>query len=290
MAGDFTLGCLLGQYDKAQSFDVSSDTSGNLNTKVGSWEMAGALTGAFVTESHSSEQGISFGFGASAGTQAMAAYSYNKDNDLYLRWFPDVSTHFIQADFWARMTTSTVSGRVDVDFQDVPGEISIRIGFSESLEHYRITAPTVTSHDTQPIIRYVYLDNSEETTLITDDVLTQIDLITLHPDWSFAERSEVIKSQNRTLGGKLHTYTWDKYFSWNVPLQFISTSHADLINWWWENQFNLLFTLDTSDSESMFTCRITNKTQPIGNRMRPYTDLWRGNITLESLDKGSPVF
>ena len=73
-------------------------------------------------------------------------------------------------------------------------------------------------------------------------------------------------------------------------MRFLPTSHADLINWWWENQFNLVFTLDTSDSESTRILRMVNERQPIGGRIRPYKDQWQGTLQLESIDEGGLVF
>ena len=123
-----------------------------------------------------------------------------------------------------------------------------------------------------------------------DDVLTQIDPITIYPEYSFREQARVIESTHRTLAGNQLTYIWGKYFAYTVPLRFLPTSHADLINWWWENRFNLAFTLDTSDSESTYILGITNDRQPIDRRIRPYNDLWEGVLQLESINEGFLVF
>jgi hypothetical protein len=121
-------------------------------------------------------------------------------------------------------------------------------------------------------------------------VLTTIDPITLLPEWDFEERARVLKAEHRTQGGLLYTYVWEKHFAYNVPLRFLSDSHAALLNWWWENQFDLALTLDSSDSESTRIVRIVNDRQPIGKRIRPYANLWEGMVELESIDRGSLVF
>ena len=48
MPGNFTLGCLLGQYDKAQSFDTSSVSPAQSN----SWDMAFASSSVFFQNSN----------------------------------------------------------------------------------------------------------------------------------------------------------------------------------------------------------------------------------------------
>ena len=126
--------------------------------------------------------------------------------------------------------------------------------------------------------------------VFVDDYLLKVDFFTLHPEWDFLDNSPLIQNQHRTTGGIRHSYVWGKSFAWEVPLQFLSDSHADLINWWWLNQFNLAFTLDTSDSESIFITRITNEAQPIGQRIRSMEDRWQGNLRLESIHDGRLVF
>ncbi|MCZ6749303.1 MAG: DUF935 family protein [SAR324 cluster bacterium] len=59
---------------------------------------------------------------------------------------------------------------------------------------------------------------------------------------------------------------------------------------WWAKDNNLLFTLDTSDSESLYVVRIVNGSQPIDRRMRPYADRWRGTLRLESAGNGALDF
>ena len=297
MPGDFTLGCLLGQYDRAQSFDVSSIASPDTGD-IGSWNL---LTGALQpvistlfdngdTEVHSSPQSLRFDVTSRGLASQLVAYRYGFDNDVYARWFPDVTTHVVRLDAWARIFQSVDSGDLQWALLGNP-LVTVPIAASGATRPYRLKTDV---HSTSIEHPRTYIratsDETATTEIWIDDVLTQVDPIDIFPEWSFIEQERSIKSQHRSLGGIQRTHVWDQYFSYQVPLRWLSDSHTDLINWWWRNQFNLVFTLDTSDSESMRIVRITNQNQPIGSRIRPYQDQWQGTLMLESIDRGSLVF
>ena len=288
--GDFTLGCLLGQYDKAQSFDMSSAAAPLPAGAVGSWALnTGVASFSFVTDAHSSGQSI-FVQVASLGTSrdAILRYSYNAANDAYARWFPDVTTHQMELSFWAYATGAV--NLFDINIQTVFQSILITNG-NAPLQPYHAGPSSVVSGSG---LFFIDLDCNTATPngvgVVLDDFLLRVDPITLHPEYEFQAAERAIRSQHRTLGGQLHTYTWDKYGAWNVPLRYLPTSHADLLNWWWQQGFNLAFTLDTSDSESIHICRIVNERQPIGGRERPYADLWNGALQLEAINDGTLAF
>ncbi len=293
MSGDFTLGCLLGQYDRAQSFDISSfaiEASG-----VNSWDKTSDQTSLFFTNSpsiftHSSGQVLEIQANSSAALVPIR-YNYGLDNDAYQRWFPDVTTHALQMDAWGRGIFSANSGTLEFRLAGNDGQLVAPIPNAPGLVNLRLITTVVSESVSRPTV-FVEKDvTSGDNTVVIDDVLLQVDPIVVHPEYSFRDQSALIKEESRTLGGNLHTYVWDKFFAWNVPLQFISNSHMDLINWWWQNQFNLLFTLDTSDAETSYIVRITNDRQPINTIHSPYRDeLWRGTLQLESITNGSLVF
>ena len=280
--GSMTLGCLLGQYDGAQSFDVASVAGSAQN----SWALSGSLVQLSnnIIRVHSSNQGIIIN-NVIGEAIAVAAYDYRTADDAFLRWFPEVISHDTQVDFWALSGYGGTEGQLYQDFGAAGDHKIIAIG---GLASYRNTY-VVTSANNTAYFRIVST-RVNTTVVIIDDVLFQTDKITLHPEYSFVSKERVNKALNRTLGGNLHSYVWGKYFAYDVPLRFLSTSHTDLINWWWENQFNLLFTLDTSDTESNFICRIVNETQPIESRIAPYPNQWQGLLQLESVNQGNLNF
>jgi len=283
--GDFTLGCLLGQYDGAQSFDVASTATPVTN--IASWKVAAFNVGYQNTNVHSSGNALGVSLPGSSAIITFMWYLYNTSNDLMARYFPDVTTHQTALKFWGRLSTSPSSGLTGYGVGPGPYK---PIGYSAELSPYynsqTIVPSTVNSTLNGLYISRAYNAAVDTYTLYMDDVLSTVDPITLYPEWSFMEQSRLVQARHRTLGGKEHVYTWGKYFAYEVPLRFLSDSHAALINWWWSNQFHLLFTLDSSDSESSFIVRIANDRQPIGGRMRPYADLWQGVLQLESVHDG----
>lgn len=287
--GDFTLGCLLGQYDKAQSFDVASAAAGFAN--VNSWLISPG-SGAFSAgvEVHSSVQGLLASVGSWGAVHVWFSYDHRFADDAYGRWSPEVTTHAIRTDFRARLFGDAASGGTVVDYIGVG---SLYVPRAPTLQVLRTSYSSVTSGTGGGGAIFRFKRGGSLTTsagLYVDDVLTQIDPITLNPTWDYQEAAQVLAAQNRTLGGNLATYQWAKHFEYSVPLQYIPTSYADLLNWWWENRFNLALTLNTSDTESIRVVRLVNDRQPIGKRMQPYADQWQGLLQLESIDKGSLVF
>ena len=296
--GDFTLGCLLGQYDKAQSFDVAS-VALTAGTNLNSWDLI-ANQGSFYfdaepTRVHSSSQALRVSVFSTGGSVTAFRHIYGHGDDAHARWFPDVTTHQLQVRLWASPNLSADSGDLIVRLlaQDLQVVEQIPIPHRTTGLEPIVFAATHTYSDgaNTPWLDFVRsFPGDAATTVYIDDVLVQIDPITLNPEYGFVEQARLNESRHRTQGGKLYNYVWSKHFAYRVPLRYITDSHAATINWWWENRFNLAFTLNTSDSESIHVCRIVNDRQPIGKRIKPYKDLWEGTIELESIDQGSLVF
>ena len=295
MPGDFTLGCLLGQYDRAQSFDVAS-VGAPYTTNVGCWEFS-AGSGDFIagTDVHSSGQSLRWNATSSAPNRELFRYDYRGSNDAYGRWFPDVTTHAMRADYWARETTAAMSGTAYQDFGDIPGDVHRYIPYvGVGLAAIRAEGVWVFSGGVGgPLIMFKHAGGGATIQFVVEDMLTQVDPITLYPEYEFLEHSRLLAARHRTQGGVLHTYQWTRHFAWQVPLRFLSNSYADLINWWWVNGYPLVFTLDTSDQATNYTAKIVNETQPIGSKIKPYVyglDGWAGVLELESLTQGDLVF
>ena len=299
--GDFTLGCLLGQYDRAQSFDVASAAITDNVTQPGSWEARTNQAsfylndgGAFPARVHSSQQSLRMDVFSQA-TQYPYVYGYDAANDAYARWFPQVTTHTLRCDAWISMFTAAESGVAAwVLGGSTKASRPIPRDYDGGEDYVRLETLTQSGGGAilarQPLVGLEHLSPGSATVLHIDDVLTQVDWITLHPGFDLREQARVVQSAHRTRSGKLYSYRWSKHFAYAVPLRFLADSHADLVNWWWENQLNLVLTLDTSDSESLRIVRITNDRQPIHSRVAPYDNLWSGTVHLESIDPGSLVF
>ncbi len=297
--GDFTLGCLLGQYDKAQSFDVDSGDWDYAGGSVGSWNWwAGAtavptLRGTYSTLPHSSYQAIDLVPCSHGIYSGRFSYGYGRSNDAHQRWFSEVKTHDLKLWAWAQMKWLGSSGEAKLHLFDGARDTNQVLPYAGGGQHLvSLASTTYSMGNGHPAIelRMRTAQSSEVHRVLLDDFLLQVDPITIHPDHSFREQAKVISSEHRTKAGKLHSYIWGKHLGYSVPLRFLSDFDADLINWWWENRFNLAFTLNTSDSESAQVVQIVNERQPIGSRVRPYNDLWEGVLELESINRGGLIF
>lgn len=286
--GDFQLGCLLGQYDDAQSFDVNSVA---IASNVNSWTLLANVGGVFTTNTHSSNQGVTISVFSKSFPGQSILYRYGLGNDMYARWFPDITTHNIQTDFWAKMSTASTSGELGAGIFSQINDLSAIIPFADNLSHSGVKTIVHSEAGNNPVFSFVTITDLDATTreLYIDDVITQIDPITLYPEISFQEKEQVIKTDHTTRGSERHTYVWGRNLAWSVPLRYISDSHANLINWWWENKFELAFTLDTSDAETIHVVRIANNTQPFGKRNKPHQDRWEGLLQLEGVIGSEPV-
>ena len=298
MPGDFSLGCLLGQYGGAHSFDVASD---NIGSTISSWSFSNSVgAGArFIDTSfevHSSAQGLAIDVNSwGSGRDALLRYDYRFQDDAYGRWFPDITTHVLRGLVWAHTTEQVTSGEANLSYGNGP-VIQLPFDgepFAISPAALRIPEVQVTSGtgDNTAFLDLDYL-NSTATfhTLTLDDVLTEVDPIVLHPEYDLLAQAQARRNFHRSREGTLYQYDWGTHGAWTVPLQWLPDSHADLLNWWWQQGLALLWTENSSDAESTRIVRIVNGRQPIGRRMRPYYDLWQGAVELEEVRPGSLVY
>lgn len=292
-AGNITLGCLLGQYDKAQSFDVASAP---ITTAVNSWRKVNAQSSAdfALVQPHSSSQTLNT-YVFSGGDPIVYEYIHGTGNDAYARWFTEIDTHAVRSRAWVTDQTNATSGFVSFKLNFATGEVAYPI--AESGARVAIVLDTnVASHSAgPPLIRIekptaINSIGVDGVRVIIDDVITEIDPIPLHPEWGFRDRMDREREIQRTRGGDLHTWKWPTFGGWTVPLPYLTDSHAALINWWWEQDLALAFTLNTSDAETVHLVKITNDRRPIDSLVKPYHNIWKGTLTLETLTKGGLVF
>jgi hypothetical protein len=286
--GDFRLGCLLGQADRAQSFDVASAAWSPI--RCGSWAFGTSQSSAFPqdTDVHSSGQGVRVHVFSSANVGSpVLAYDYEYANDAQARWFPEVATHGI-ATRWRARCTAAYSGQVYVTVN--PGFYGgTLIGGAAELEPY-FQETSVISAQNERFLLYRGVTTVGSFAVWLDDVLTEVDPIVVHAEWPMESGLQVMRQSHRGASGRVFTVDWGSFFRYRVPLRYVPAAHAEVINWWWMNGFHVLATLDTSDSEAVRVVKIRNSSQPFIKRERPYEDLWAGVLELESIDQGSLVF
>jgi len=104
--------------------------------------------------------------------------------------------------------------------------------------------------------------------------------VQLFPEYGMSIDEEIITTRHRSQSGKQYVYKWGRLDGFKLPVQFLTNSEAQLINQFWRNNTNVtLVDEDTSDEYSM---RIMGDKRPIAQLIKPYDDLWKGTIELES--------
>ena len=296
MPGIWTLGCVLGRYDLAQSFDVASAdlvAADSGTSAVNSWAKWIAQTSLdYFTSVHSSAQGLRVFANSSAASVHTLLHQYGQANDAHERWFPDVRTHNARLTAWARMDTAATSGNHRLTLIGSAGTGNGIIPFHASaLQPIIIEGSGITSGGGFPHVAVSrHVNPGSGATSYIDDVTLQTDVVQISPEIGFADDSPLMSEPVGTIGGRRDFYRWGRSFAWQVPLKYVTDSDAAAFTWWWRNQFTLAFTLDTSDAATVQLCRIVNDDNPMRKRTRPSADHWEGTLRLESLYDGRLVF
>ena len=272
----FELGALLGNIgDGAQSFE-----------SLGSWDVTSLGTNTFDVSNddsgfqHSSD--LSGFISVDSGQNGLVTYNYATSNDVYNRWWFDVSTHNIVSYLWTinASNTATESGNLVFFANSESNPISI----STDYQRHRIQ---VFANDTDDYRVALELNaaNSKYQYYI-DDLLTAIDVIDLFPEWSTQLKDELFLVDHQTIGGANPSYKWGFNKKWDLPLTHVEENEALLLNQWWQDTRPLLFTFDTSDTTQQFIVTMTNNKTPMNQFSRIYHDEWQGTLELSALSTG----
>lgn len=104
--------------------------------------------------------------------------------------------------------------------------------------------------------------------------------IDLYPEWDMKREDKKIEDTHRTRSGGRFVYKWGQYSRTKFSLTDVNSSDASLINSWWENNVELLFTQDSGTTVS--SVQLVNGQIPMHSYMKPYDDLYSGDIELET--------
>lgn len=109
--------------------------------------------------------------------------------------------------------------------------------------------------------------------------------IELYPQYDFVQRNYNNNKHQRTIGGFLNTYRYNKKgVAFDLSLTFVNSSDKSFIHDIWYNQTLACFTLNLSSSPQSVLCNIVNTTLPL-NMYSPFQlDKWHGNLFLKSTD------
>ena len=270
-------------------FDVDSAT---IPTRVQSWALGTAQGSAFFSTAavHSSAQGVLVEVYSGGAAGALLTYQHGAGNDSYARWFPDITTHDLRLDAWARINTAGNSGGASLWIGAQSSGESVIPHHASATQPLRQTAFVHSAGAAFPVTELRRSASTGSYGIHLDSVLTQVDPITFNAEWDLWASRMQIKAEHDTIGAAHRQWIWGSYGAWSARLRYLSTSHAALLNFWWENQFALCFTLNTSDTETLHVVRIANQEQPAGQRVEPHANLYRADLRLEAITEGSLVY
>ncbi|MDH4225608.1 MAG: hypothetical protein OEW12_08180, partial [Deltaproteobacteria bacterium] len=204
--------------------------------------------------------------------------------------FQEVSTHAVQTVFWH--TASPVdSGDWAANLYGSAGGVASQVlGGEDRMVPWKVSLWT-TSHGGSPRFGLQRTGGFTKTTSWgMDNVLTQVDWMTIAQGEGFKRRENRLAQWDRSAQGLLVSGVGEPYPAFDVPVQWLTTLQADLINWWWEKGTFLAFTVEPSDMATTAICVIANNTQPVRRRISPYPDKWEAKLELMGVNNWALSF
>lgn len=105
-------------------------------------------------------------------------------------------------------------------------------------------------------------------------------VVSMNPDWDYKLESKKIENVHRTRSGAGYKYTWGRFDRIKYKVEDLTSSDMCQINSWWAA--NVPLRLFDTGSTVVISGWIANADIPIDQFMKPYIDLFKGTIELES--------
>lgn len=100
-------------------------------------------------------------------------------------------------------------------------------------------------------------------------------------EYDYKNELKKIEQTHRSRSGRRYVYTWAEYERLKFGVKYVSSSGQSLVNSWYRNNTKLIYS--ETDSASIITsCQLVGRKVPIGQFVKPYNDLYKGVIELES--------
>lgn len=106
--------------------------------------------------------------------------------------------------------------------------------------------------------------------------------VTLNPEYDYAAPSTQLRSETRTRTGKRYEYKWGSYDKFKMSVQFVTASDASLVNSWWDARSELLLFITSDSTTEVHSVMLMNDDKPFSQFQKPYVNLYRGKIELET--------
>lgn len=104
--------------------------------------------------------------------------------------------------------------------------------------------------------------------------------VTIEPTYQYKEVDDKIEQVIRTRSGRRYNYLWGSFKKWSLPVEFVTSSFKAIVNSYWASNANLLF--KSESSSAVYSVQLTNNTLPIGQLIKPYEDMFKGVIEVET--------
>ena len=302
MSNRVFLGVLLGQYDMAQGME-----------QIGSWEIINGIDeGWFVlddptqgaldntdytlpdwavdlefqtqtTHVYSSTTGFRFDI-SSNGTGGHVWYNYNLADDLLDKRYGNATSHRVMSYLWGKTDTEAYSGGVTATFS--AHNVSWKVPYTDSTSlHRHVFDFTMNSGDDLELRFDFDVTTTSSPKVYFDSVVTAVDVIQLQPSMAFQEFDYKNLDRVYSLGG-IHThYSYFNRKRWMMSLRHVKETEKEIINRWWKNDWNLLFTTNNSMDGNLHIVRIKNNQMPLQQLEAPYHDEWTGLLELEEVTR-----
>ncbi|HNS91289.1 MAG TPA: hypothetical protein PKJ72_14725, partial [Deltaproteobacteria bacterium] len=105
--------------------------------------------------------------------------------------------------------------------------------------------------------------------------------IVLYPDEGMELGKYLMHNTQRAADGHLYGYEFGTYHKSSIPVQFMPSSDAAIVNSWWESQAKLLLFVTSGPVTAVHSCMIMGETCPMSQISKPYDDRFKGVIPLE---------
>jgi hypothetical protein len=106
--------------------------------------------------------------------------------------------------------------------------------------------------------------------------------VQIFPEWELRAGMKKTTTSIRTNLGKLYTYKWGQFKRFEVPVRYISTSKAAIVNSWWQTADLLHWKVYSGGVWETNSVMIVNKTAPFNDFEKGYMSLMKGNLELET--------
>lgn len=104
--------------------------------------------------------------------------------------------------------------------------------------------------------------------------------VDIEPEYNFKDSGERIESRHRTRDGSEYAYRWGSFRAFKMDVTYVDSAFKSFVNSWWDSGTDLLF-METGTTD-VYSVHIVNKNRPVDRLIKPYTDLFRGTIELET--------